>query len=228
MDFYIGSVFPFAGNFAPVNTQQCLGQAVSSAQFQALRAITAEAFGAAADKLTFNLPDLRGRVMVGPGTSPYTRTTLNLGNAGGTQYTTIIGNNLPMHTHAASFQGGSTGAAVPFTGTVSVPLNPAVGGSNIPSSIPAVMGGVAVNDSGLGVQVEGPYIPAASLPTPPTGCSMMGALSSQGTVSGGPTGATVSVSPGGGIATPVALNTIQPYQSLFFFIFMLGYFPSRD
>ncbi|WP_114856726.1 phage tail protein [Azospirillum brasilense] len=228
MDFYIGSVFPFAGNFAPVNTQQCLGQAVSSAQFQALWAITAGAFGTAKDNSTFNLPDLRGRVMVGPGTSPYTSTTLINGYAGGTQYTTIIGNNLPMHTHGAAFQGGSAGGTVPFNATVTVPLNPAVGTSNIPSAIPAVLGGQFIDPS-TDVSVDGPYIPASSMPTPPTGSSLMGALSSQGTVSGGPTGATIEVSPGGGVvSTPVALNNLQPYQSLFFFIFMLGYFPSRD
>ncbi|WP_109095379.1 tail fiber protein [Azospirillum sp. TSH64] len=228
MDFYIGSVFPFAGNFAPVNTQQCLGQAVNSAQFQALWAITAGAFGSASNNSTFNLPDLRGRVMVGPGTSPYTSSTINTGNAGGSQFTGIIGNNLPAHTHGATFQGGSAGGTVPFNATVTVPLNPAVGTSNIPSSIPAVLGGPFIDPS-TDVTVDGPYIHAANLPTPPTGSSLMGALSTQATVSGGPTGATVQVSPGGGVvSTPVPLNNLQPYQSLFFFIFMLGYFPSRD
>ncbi|QCO18380.1 phage tail protein (plasmid) [Azospirillum brasilense] len=228
MDFYIGSVFPFAGNFAPVNTQQCLGQAVNSAQFQALWAITAGAFGSGPNNSTFNLPDLRGRVMVGPGTSPYTSSTINTGNAGGTEFTTIIGTNLPAHTHGAAFQGGSAGGTVPFNATVTVPLNPAVGTSNIPSAIPAVLGGQFIDPS-YDVVLDGPYIPASSLPTPPTGSSLTGALSTQGTVSGGPTGATVAVSAGGGvISTPVALNNLQPYQSLFFFIFMLGYFPSRD
>ncbi|AWJ82143.1 phage tail protein (plasmid) [Azospirillum sp. TSH58] len=228
MEFYLGSVFPFAGNFAPVNTQQCLGQAVNTSQYQALWAVMAGAFGGGQGSPTFNLPDLRGRVMVGPGTSPYTSTTLNNGNAGGTQYTTIIGNNLPMHTHGAAFQGGSAGGTAPFNATVTVPLNPAVGTSNIPSAIPAVLGGQFVDPS-TDLSVDGPYIPASSLPTPPTGSSLTGALSSQGTVSGGPTGATVAVSPGGGVvSTPVAINNLQPYQSLFFFIFMLGYFPSRD
>ncbi|WP_372400701.1 tail fiber protein (plasmid) [Azospirillum sp. HJ39] len=228
MDFYIGSVFPFAGNFAPVNTQQCLGQTVNSSQYQALWAITAGAFGSGSNNATFNLPDLRGRVMVGPGTSPYMSTTLNTGNAGGTQYTGIIGNNLQMHTHGAAFQGGSSGGTVPFNATVTVPLNPAVGTSNLPSSIPAVLGGPFIDPS-TDVTVDGPYIRAANLPTPPTGSSLTGALSTQATVSGGPTGATVEVSPGGGVlSTPVVLNNLQPYQSLFFFIFMLGYFPSRD
>lgn len=228
MEFYLGSVFPFAGNFAPVNTQQCLGQAVNTSQYQALWAVMAGAFGGGQGSPTFNLPDLRGRVMVGPGTSPYTNTTLNPGNSGGTQFTTVNGGNLPAHTHAAAFQGGSAGGTVPFNATVTVPLNPAVGTSNIPSAIPAVLGGQFVDPS-TDLSVDGPYIPASSLPTPPTGSSLTGALSSQGTVSGGPTGATVAVSPGGGVvSTPVAINNLQPYQSLFFFIFMLGYFPSRD
>ncbi|GAA4252675.1 phage tail protein [Azospirillum formosense] len=229
MDFYLGTVFPFAGSFAPVNTQQCLGQPVNSAQYQALWAVTAGAFGSGQNAQTFNLPDLRGRVMVGPGTSPYTGSTINTGNSGGAQFTTINGANLPAHTHATSFQGGSTGGSVPFSGTVTVPLNPAVGTSNSPSAIPAVLGGQLLTEPGLGVTLDGPYIPASSLPTPPTGSSLTGALSTQGTVSGGPTGATVAVSPGGGVvSSPIPLNNLQPYQSLFFFIFMLGYFPSRD
>ncbi|MBB3265887.1 microcystin-dependent protein [Azospirillum sp. OGB3] len=224
MDFYLGTIFPFAGSFAPVNTQQCLGQAVNTQQYQALWAVTAGAFGGGQSSPTFNLPDLRGRVMVGTGSSPYTSTTLNPGNSGGTQFTTINGSNLPAHTHAASFQSGS----VPFNATVTVPLNPAVGTSNSPSAIPAVLGGQLLTEPGLGVTLDGPFIPASSLPTPPTGSSLTGALSTQGTVSGGPTGASIAVSAGGGATGPTPLNNLQPYQSLFFFIFMLGYFPSRD
>ncbi|TWA91589.1 microcystin-dependent protein [Azospirillum brasilense] len=227
MEFYLGTVFPFAGNFAPVNTQQCLGQAVNTAQYQALWAVTAGAFGGGQNAPTFNLPDLRGRLMVGTGTSPYTSSTINTGNSGGTQFTTISGANLPVHTHAASFQGSSAGGSLPFTATVTVPLNPAVGTSNSPSAIPAVLGGQFIDPS-TDVTVNGPYIPASSLPTPPTGSSLTGALSTQGTVSGGPTGASIAVSAGGGVAGPAPFNNLQPYQSLFFFIFMLGYFPSRD
>ncbi|TWA72468.1 microcystin-dependent protein [Azospirillum brasilense] len=227
MDFYIGTIFPFAGNFAPVNTQQCLGQAVNVQQYQALWAVTAGAFGGGPPNATFNLPDLRGRVMVGPGVSPYTGTTLNPGNSGGTQYTTVSGANLPAHTHGTAFQGGSAGGSVPFNATVTIPLNPGVGTSNSPSAIPAVLGGQYI-DPTTDVTVNGPYIPASSLPTPPTGSSLTGALSSQGTVSGGPTGASIALSAGGGVTGPTPLNNLQPYQSLFFFIFMLGYFPSRD
>ncbi|KAA0687529.1 phage tail protein [Azospirillum brasilense] len=227
MDFYLGTVFPFAGNFAPVNTQQCLGQAVNTAQYQALWAVTAGAFGGGQGAPTFNLPDLRGRVMVGPGISPYTSTTINPGNSGGSQFTTISGANLPAHTHAASFQGGSAGGTVPFTATVTVPLNPAVGTSNSPSGTPATLGGQFL-DPNTGITVDGPYIPASSLPTPPTGSSLTGALFTQGTVNGGVTGGSVAVIAGGGVSSPTPLNNLQPYQSLFFFIFMLGYFPSRD
>ncbi|TWA56332.1 microcystin-dependent protein [Azospirillum baldaniorum] len=227
MDFYIGTIFPFAGNFAPVNTQQCLGQTVNSQQYQALWAVTAGAFGGTPGASTFVLPDLRGRVMVGPGISPYTSSTLNPGNSGGTQYTTVSGANLPVHTHSAAFQGGSAGGSVPFNATVSVPLNPAVGNSNSPSGNPVVLGGQFIDPS-TDVTLNGPYIPASSLPTPPSGSSLTGALSTQGTVSGGPTGASIAVSAGGGVAGPTPFNNLQPYQSLFFFIFMLGYFPSRD
>lgn len=62
---------------------------------------------------TFNLPDLRGRVPVGVGTLTSTTSQVLLGQKRGQETIALVANNLPQHTHPATF--------TPTTGQV--PLN---------------------------------------------------------------------------------------------------------
>jgi len=67
VEVYIGSIFLFAGNFAPQNFQYCWGQTLAISQYQALFAILGTTYGGNGTT-NFQLPDLRGRVPVGAGT----------------------------------------------------------------------------------------------------------------------------------------------------------------
>jgi microcystin-dependent protein len=69
MDPFIGEIIMFAGNFAPRGWALCEGQLLPIAQYQALFSILGTMYGGDG-RTTFGLPDLRGRVPVGPGTGP--------------------------------------------------------------------------------------------------------------------------------------------------------------
>lgn len=96
-----GTVLPYAGAAAPSGYVDCDGAAVSRVTYADLFAEVGVAYGAGDGATTFNVPDLRERVPVGVGGS-YSR-----GTVGGAASVTLIGNNLPAHTHAG---GGATGA----------------------------------------------------------------------------------------------------------------------
>ncbi len=64
----VGTISPYAGTSAPANWLLCDGAAVSRATYAALFAVTSTAYGAGDGSTTFNVPDLRGRIVVGSGT----------------------------------------------------------------------------------------------------------------------------------------------------------------
>jgi len=69
IDPYIGEIIMFAGNYAPQGYAFCNGQILSIASNQALFSILGTTYGGNG-VTTFALPDLRGRVPMGPGTGP--------------------------------------------------------------------------------------------------------------------------------------------------------------
>ena len=100
MEDYIGEVRMFAGNFAPRNWAFCEGQTLSIADNQALFAIIGTIYGGDG-RTTFRLPDLRGRIPLGPGTGPGL-STRRQGEAGGTENNTIETSQMAPHNHPAS------------------------------------------------------------------------------------------------------------------------------
>lgn len=61
----IGTVLDYAGGAAPNGWLLCFGQAVSRTTYASLFALLSTNFGAGDGSTTFNLPDLRGRVVAG-------------------------------------------------------------------------------------------------------------------------------------------------------------------
>jgi len=68
-DPFIGQLKLFAGNFAPVGWVLCNGQLLSISENDSLFSLIGTTFGGDGQS-TFAVPDLRGRVPVGPGTDP--------------------------------------------------------------------------------------------------------------------------------------------------------------
>lgn len=105
MDFYIGQIILFAGNFAIQSFATCEGQLLSISQNSALFSILGTTYGGDG-RTTFGLPDLRGRLAIhsgngsaGPGLTPRP-----LGQRSGQENVTLITTQLPSHNHPATFQ----------------------------------------------------------------------------------------------------------------------------
>ena len=98
MDYesYMGTVAPFAGNFAPRNWMTCNGQTIAITQNQALYALLGTVYGGNGTS-TFCLPNLGGRVGIGQNNANYP-----LGAMAGTEQVTLLSTNLPIHTHSAT------------------------------------------------------------------------------------------------------------------------------
>ena len=105
---FIGEIYMFAGNFAPVGWAFCHGQLVPISEYEALFTLIGTTYGGDGQS-TFALPDLRGRAPVhfgqGPGLSNRTQ-----GEAAGTEVATITLSQFPGHTHALTLN-ASTGPA---------------------------------------------------------------------------------------------------------------------
>ena len=107
---FLAMIMLFAGNFNPRGWLLCNGQILSIAQNTALFSLLGTTYGGNG-QTTFALPDLRGRVPInsgqGPGLSNYV-----LGQAGGSESTTLLVSNLPAHTHQlrATSDAGSVSA----------------------------------------------------------------------------------------------------------------------
>lgn len=105
-----GVTVPYAGTAAPTGWLFCFGQAVSRTTYAALFAALSTTYGVGDGSTTFNLPDLRGRVIAGKddmGGSSANRLTSpingdNLGAAGGAESHTLVSGEMPSHSHTAT------------------------------------------------------------------------------------------------------------------------------
>ena len=80
---YIGEIMTFSGNFCPRGWAMTNGQLLPISQNSALFSIMGTIYGGDG-RTTFALPDLRGRVAVGPGTGPGL-SNYRIGQRGGTE-----------------------------------------------------------------------------------------------------------------------------------------------
>lgn len=105
-----GSLMPYAGSSAPTGYLLCDGAAISRATFSALFALVGTTYGSGDGSSTFNIPDLRGRVIAGQddmgGSSANRLTGLTggvdgdvLGGTGGAETHTLTTSELPAHDH---------------------------------------------------------------------------------------------------------------------------------
>ena len=65
----VGEIVAFTGDFAPANWRMCHGQVLVIDSFTALYSLIGTTYGDGGTDSTFQLPDLRGLVPVGVGTS---------------------------------------------------------------------------------------------------------------------------------------------------------------
>ena len=115
---FVGIILPFAGSSVPTGWQLCCGQAVSRTTYSLLYSVIGTAYGAGDGSTTFNLPDLRGRVIAGldnmgetaanrltSGGSGITATTLGANGGAETVTLTAAQSGLPAHSHTITDPG---------------------------------------------------------------------------------------------------------------------------
>ena len=109
---FIGQIIMAGFNFAPRGYAFCAGQLLSIAQNTALFSLLGTTYGGDG-RVTFGLPDLRGRVPVhmgqGPGLSNYVE-----GQVVGTENVSLLLSQLPQHNHLVNAN---------TTGGVATPIN---------------------------------------------------------------------------------------------------------
>lgn len=126
---YIGEIRIFAGNFPPNGWEFCDGQALPISENVDLFQLIGTTYGGDGE-ITFNLPDLRGRIPIHMGTGP-DGTTFQLGEMAGTETVTLSIQQIPNHNHAVY---------VPPDYVLAIPCSNVTGTTDTPSpyAFPAV------------------------------------------------------------------------------------------
>jgi microcystin-dependent protein len=108
-DQFVGEIRMFAGSFAPNQWALCDGQLLPISQNTALFSLLGTYYGGNG-QTTFALPDLRGCSPIGWGAGPGL-SQVDLGEVLGTETVTLVGNQIPSHTHqvSATSATGTTG-----------------------------------------------------------------------------------------------------------------------
>ena len=151
-----GALMPYAGTSAPTGFLLCDGSAVSRSTYATLFSAISTTYGSGDGSSTFNLPDLRGRVVAGQddmGGASANRLTdqtggLNgdtLGDTGGSETHTLTTAQLASHTHTFSDTDTVSPVSIPRTLIVGAAANSVnVDGSGVRSD----SGSITVSISG--------------------------------------------------------------------------------
>lgn len=92
----VGAVLPFYGGEPPKNWLLCYGQEVSRAEYPELFRVIGARAGAGNGSSTFNVPDLRGKVIYGQGAQNFSQ---NTGATVGETHHQLTVKELPAHGH---------------------------------------------------------------------------------------------------------------------------------
>jgi microcystin-dependent protein len=103
---YLGEIRCGLWSYAPRGWAVAAGQVLPINQNQALFSLLGTNFGGNG-QTTFALPDLRGRVAIGQGQGPGL-SNYSVGQAGGSETTTLSSAQMPAHSHPVALPGSAT------------------------------------------------------------------------------------------------------------------------
>lgn len=193
---FLGQIIQGGWNFPPRGFHTCDGSLLAISTNTALFSLLGTNFGGNGTT-TFGLPDFRGRRMVGwgqgPGLSNYV-----IGQTAGTENTALTTNNLPAHTHTATFNGSTSS------------MNAATSKATLQTPAAGTVLARSADTAGSGV------IPAIYQPSGTATTVALGGLNVAGTV---------TVSPAG---SNQPFSLLDPYQVVTVVIALQGIFPSRN
>ncbi len=215
MEFMLGGVIQFGGNFAPKDWAFCQGQLIAISQNQALYAILGTTWGGDG-RTNFGLPDLQSRVPIGVGRG-VGLSAVREGFKTGSESHKMALAELPTHTHTAIFQ-GTGGSSSTLSATATVNAHNDIGDKDTAAgnywATTSQGTGRDQNTIANGYAASGGSTMAADAVT----VNIVGS-------GGGITGGDVSVNPSGGGQN---FSIMQPTLGIQFLIAVEGTFPSRN
>jgi len=153
-DPFVAEIRIFAGNFAPTGWAFCDGQLMPISQNTALFSLLGNTYGGNGMS-NFGLPNLQGAAPLQTGQGPGL-SYRDIGQTGGQQAVTLIGSQLPVHSHTvecvntagnlASPAGASWAAAPRGRGNIYAPPNANTPAPMSPQAISATGGNQAHNN----------------------------------------------------------------------------------
>lgn len=192
----IGAVHMQAAATAPTGWALCNGQALSRATFSNLFALIGATYGAGDGVTTFNVPDMRGRTVVGVGAGGGLSNRV-LGGIGGEEVHQLSVNELAQHNHTGTTDTQGSHNHTGATGTESAQHTHS---TTLPSGSGVVVGGTAA---------------IAGAGTAPAVSSVESATHTHPISSDGAHTHTLSINNTG---ANVAHNNMQPFINLNYFI----------
>lgn len=207
---FIGQINAFGFNFPPRTWATCSGQLLAIAENQALFSLISTYYGGDG-RVNFGMPDLRGRMPVGQGQGPGLTFNWSMGSRYGLEFQQLTVNEMPSHTHNATFT--PTGSSGPVT--VELYASTDNGVSPTPSS-----GAYLANVIAGGGAADKPELIYRS--NAGSGTVPLGGINVSG---GGSSGGMVQVQQtGGGNHFPI----IQPGLGINYSIALDGLYPQRN
>lgn len=213
MEFMMGGIIMFGGNFSPKDWAFCNGQLVAISQNQALYAILGDIWGGDG-RTNFALPDMRSRVPIGIGRG-VGLTEVYQGQMRGIEAVTLTTAHMATHSHEATFTGtGGGGGSQSATATVRLSTAAAQTGSGDGKYLAA--------DPKFGLSQVSAYTDTLSGTDTLASNAIDVELHGSG---GGITGGTVTVQ-SSGQGQPFSIQ--NPNLGMPYLIAMQGIFPSRN
>ena len=102
-----GLIMDYVGSSAPYGWLLCDGSGYNPGTYALLFGVIGYTWGGSGS--TFNVPDFRGLMTLGAGYNATANVTYSLGSKGGAVKTTLIVDNLPVHTHVVNDSGHNHG-----------------------------------------------------------------------------------------------------------------------
>lgn len=203
---FVGAVCITGITFCPSGYVMADGRQLQVSGNQALFALLGSTFGGD-NRTVFNVPDLRGRTISATGTlGDVGLPSMDWGQKVGVETLPLTANNLPAHTHTATFTPGATGG-LQASATWQVEGSAPTGGSATPTSTNNVFAGNSA--------LSNMWAASSSTPLNMSGISV--------DVTGAPVGS-VQNSYTGSVTPPTAM---APSVVLKHCIATVGYFPPR-
>lgn len=147
----VATVLSYAGSTAPAGWLLCNGAAVSRTTYAGLFGAIGTTYGAGDGSTTFNVPDARGRSIIGAGAGTGL-TNRALGATGGAETHTLTSAEMPVHSHGVTDpghthalpRGGGAGEGPPYNAYYANNADMANAG------IQSATTGISVNNAGSG------------------------------------------------------------------------------